>query len=95
MDPVLSACLGDGLSLHLDSPGVDKTLVEHSDGFWWTFAFDEAGPCELNGGLELRASADKGRSTALTAGRYPWGSPAAQGFATDRLTQAYDASSKQ
>lgn len=89
VDPILSACLGDGLSLHLASPRITRTLVEHDDGFWWTFALDEAGPCELSGGLELKAAANKGRSTNLTARGHRWGSPAAQGFATDMLTQTY------
>ena len=90
VDPLLSACLGDGLSLRLDSPRINRRLVEHPDGFWWTFDLDGAGPCDLNGGIELKAAADKGRTTRLTAGGPRWGSPAAVGFATDVLTQAYD-----
>ena len=89
MDPLLAACIGDGLSFHLDTPRMDRSLVEHDDGFWWTYVFDGTGPCDLRGGLELKASADKGRRTDLTAGGHPWGSPAAHGFATDILTQTY------
>ena len=90
VDPLLSACLGDGLSLHLDSLRINRTLVEHQDGFWWTFDFDGAGPCDLRGGIELKAAADEGRATRLTAGGHRWGSPAAVGFATDVLSQTYD-----
>jgi hypothetical protein len=89
VDPLLAACLGDGLSLYLDSPRIDRTLVEHEDGFWWTFSLDGAGPCDLRGGIELSATADKGRSTRLVAGGQPWGSPGARGFASDVLRETY------
>lgn len=89
VDPLLAACLGGALSLDLEAGRVQRTLVEHADGFWWTFSLDGVGPCDLRGGIELHAAQDTGRSTDLTAGGKKWGSPAAVGFATDVLHHEY------
>ena len=89
VDPLLGACLGDALSLHLDATGVTRKLIEHDDGFWWTYSFEGVGPCDIHGGIELSVTEEAGRSTQLTAGGNPWGSPAAVGFATDVLHQTY------
>jgi len=89
VDPLLGACLGDALDLDLDSPTVSRRLIEHEDGFWWTFALEGTGPCDIRGGIELAAQQDTGRATRLTAGGHVWGTPAAVGFATDVLHQTY------
>jgi hypothetical protein len=85
IDPVLSACLGSSLDGSVAGAGVDRRLVEHDDGFWWTHDLDGVGPCDLRGGLELAATQDTGRLTKLTASGHTWGSPAAAGWAVDAL----------
>jgi hypothetical protein len=89
VDPLLGACLGGALSLDQETAGVTRRLVEQEDGFWWTYTLDSVGPCDIRGGIELAATEEAGRSTRLTAGSHPWGTPAAVGFATDVLHQTY------
>jgi len=85
LDPLLSACLGSALQGDVPGASVDKRLVEHEDGFWWTYDLAGVGPCDLRGGIELAATQDTGRLTQLTASGHKWGSPAAIGWSTDVL----------
>ena len=85
IDPVLSACLGSALDGSVTGAGVDRRLVQHKDGFWWTYDLSGVGPCDLRGGIELAATQDTGRLTQLTASGHKWGSPEAAGWAADAL----------
>lgn len=85
IDPLLSACLGSALQGDVPGARVDRRLIEHDDGFWWTYDLTGVGPCDLRGGIELAANQDTGRLTRLTASGHKWGTPAATGWATDIL----------
>lgn len=85
IDAVLGACLQGAEDPANTVLGVDRRLIERSDGFWWELDFTDVGPCDLSGGLALATNRDKGELHKLVAARYRWGSPEAVDFVSAQL----------